>query len=627
MRGRDDQFTHGDLAPELFGDLTSKRRFRRLAWLDLASRELPAARVFAAGTAPGAKDEPITDNDGAYHFDACLHLTSLGRRQTLFGIHIPVFLQGMPDLGRDARERKTSVNDATFHPVMCESTARGSSLFGADHVSRDYGQVRVLAHVSLSLHAGSIHALLGENGAGKSTLLNILAGVIEPSAGHLLQDGEACRFRNVREAQAAGVVALPQELALVPTLGAAENIFLGMREHAHRGLLRRHDLDSAARDELSKLGQQLPLNVPVGELSAVQQTMVALARALARDARVLILDEPTAALTDTESAQLFTVLRRLRDAGTAILYVSHRLDEVFALADTATVLRGGTHVWTRPVEGLTLDDVVTAMIGREHGQVYPARAEIPEADCPVVLRTRSLTGHTLTDASIEARAGRVLGIAGLSGSGRSELVRLIAGAGRAESGSVELESDQGRRLDISRHSLARRMKAGIALVPEERRSQGLVMNATVLQNIALANRRALSTCGVVSRRRERDAALGGIAELAIDATSIHQSVTELSGGNQQKVVLAKMLARAPRVLLLDEPTRGIDIGTKSEIYQLIRTLANGGVAVIVVSSELPELMGISDEIAVLADGHLVTTLAAEGATETSLLALCTRIPA
>lgn len=327
-----------------------------------------------------------------------------------------------------------------------------------DQVCRDYGPVRVLSDVSIALHAGSIHALLGENGAGKSTLIKILAGVIEPSAGDIVLGGERRRFRGVRDAQSAGVVALPQELALVPTLGVAENIFLGMPAHGRGGILRRRSLNAAAEIELAKLGQRLPLDVPVGELSAVQQTMVALARALARDARILILDEPTAALTDTEAEQLFAVLRRLRSAGTAILYVSHRLDEVFALADTATVLRGGAHVWTRPIAETSLDEVVTAMIGREHGQVYPARAAGLPEDSPVVLRTHTLTGRTLDGVSIEARAGRVLGVAGLAGAGRSELLRLIAGAERPASGSIDLSGT-----DVTRLRLARRMDAGLKL--------------------------------------------------------------------------------------------------------------------------------------------------------------------
>ncbi|WP_181158535.1 sugar ABC transporter ATP-binding protein [Leucobacter massiliensis] len=483
-------------------------------------------------------------------------------------------------------------------------------------ISKDYGPVRVVSDITLEFRPGSIHALLGENGAGKSTLIKMLSGVIAPSAGRVLVDGEPRQLRSVRDGQALGVVALPQELSLVPGLAAAENIYLGMRRDGARGLVHRRRLDRDAAAQLERLGQRIPLDTPVGELSAVQQTMIALARALARDARVLILDEPTAALTDTETEQLFAVLRALRDAGTAIIYVSHRLEEVFALADTATVMRNGRHVWTKPIGETDTDDVVAAMIGREHGQVYPPRAEAPGEP---VLEVEELRGHTLKGVSIAAAAGRVLGIAGLAGSGRSELLKIIAGAERAQGGAVRLAG-----ADVTRASLTAAMDAGIALVPEERRSQGLVMGDTIQSNIALANLRALSTLGVMRAARERATAERRAAELRIKATSIRQPVDELSGGNQQKVVLAKYLERAPRVLLLDEPTRGIDIGTKAEIYQLIRRLAEAGVAVIVVSSEIPELIGLADEIAVLHEGRLAGTVPAAESTEESILHLCYR---
>lgn len=485
-------------------------------------------------------------------------------------------------------------------------------------VSKDYGPVRVVSDISLEFHAGSIHALLGENGAGKSTLIKMLAGVITPNEGTLLIDGAPRQLRSVREGQGLGVVALPQELTLVPTLGAAENVFLGIRRAGARGLVNRRSLDRDAREHFERLGQDLPLDVPVGELSAVQQTMVALARALARKARVLILDEPTAALTDTETEQLFTVLRSLRDAGTAIVYVSHRLEEVFSLADTVTVMRNGAHVWTKPIAATDTNDVVSAMIGRAHGQVFPPRAEQEGA---VLLEVDRLSGHTLRDVSLTARSGRVLGIAGLAGSGRSELLKLVAGAERARGGRVRLHGQ-----DVTSLSLARTMTAGITLVPEERRSQGLVMTDSIQSNIALANMRALSTLGLAIRSRERAVAERRSTELRIKATSVRQPVEELSGGNQQKVVLAKYLERTPTVLLLDEPTRGIDIGTKVEIYQLIRRLASEGVAVVVVSSEIPELLGIADEIAVLHEGRLTGIVAADESTEESILHLCYRKP-
>lgn len=481
-------------------------------------------------------------------------------------------------------------------------------------LSKDYGPIRVVDGVSLDFHAGSIHALLGENGAGKSTLIKMIAGVIHPSGGTVEINGESVRFRSVKESQAAGIVALPQELMLVPTLGAAENIFLGMRRPGPRGLIGRRRLTADAEEQLATLGQTFNVNTPVSELSAVQQTIVALARALVREARVLVLDEPTAALTDTETQQLFTVLRRLRDHGTAIIYVSHRLEEVFALADTATILRDGQHVWTRQMEQTQHDDVVAAMIGRERDEEFPQRAT---ADGERVLRVNNLRGWTLRGVTLEARSGRVLGIAGLAGSGRTELLRLIAGVERPRGGTVEL----GGR-DITGNSVARSMAAGVALVPEERRRQGLVMNANIMTNIALGSLKALSGGGIMRPRRERELAQQQADELQIRATSVSQDVAELSGGNQQKVVLAKYMARRPRVLLLDEPTRGIDVGTKSEIYHVIRQLSAQGVAVVVVSSEISELLGLADDIAVLHEGLLAGLVDAAGTDQRSILHLC-----
>ncbi|GAB3821802.1 sugar ABC transporter ATP-binding protein [Tessaracoccus terricola] len=485
-------------------------------------------------------------------------------------------------------------------------------------ISKDYGPNRVVSDVSLEFHAGSIHALLGENGAGKSTLIGMLAGARQPSDGGILLDGVDVEFRSVAQAQAAGVVALPQELLLVGSLGAAENIFLGMRRPGPRGLANRRELARAAATQLARLGVELDVDRPVRELSAVQQTMVALARALAREARVLVLDEPTAALTDTETEQLFRVLRSLREERTAIIYVSHRLEEVFALADVATVMRNGRRVWTRAITETSSDEVVGAMIGRSPEQAFPDRAATSGAE---VLRVSGLSGHTLSGVSLEVRSGRVLGVAGLAGSGRSELLRIIAGAERAQAGTVQLD---GR--DLTRASVARRMDAGIGYVPEERRSQGLVMNASIATNIALGSLRELSRAGVVDPRAELRRSRQLCDDLQVSATSVKQGVAELSGGNQQKVVLAKYLARQPEVLLLDEPTRGIDVGTKAEIYQLIRGLAERGVAVVMVSSEIPELLGLADEIAVLHEGRLEDVVPAATATEESILHLCYRKP-
>ncbi|MCC2592925.1 sugar ABC transporter ATP-binding protein [Tessaracoccus sp. OS52] len=489
-----------------------------------------------------------------------------------------------------------------------------TAVLATRNLSKDYGPVRVVSEISLEFHSGSIHALLGENGAGKSTLIGMLAGLRQPSDGSVLVDGQEVRFRSVKDGQAAGVVALPQELLLVGTLGAAENIFLGMKRPGLRGTLNRRILNRDARAQLARLGQELDVDRPVAELSAVQQTMVAIARALVRQARVLVLDEPTAALTDTETEQLFAVLRRLRDDGTAIIYVSHRLKEVFQLADVATVMRNGQHVWTRPITQTDAAGVVAAMIGRSPDSAFPDRSA--DAGDPV-LRVRELTGHKLSGVTLQARSGRVLGVAGLAGSGRSELLRLISGAERPQSGFVELHG-----ADVTHHSLARRMDEGLGYVPEERRSQGLVMNGTVASNIALASLRGLSRLGVMDTRRERARATELATDLRVRATAVAQPVTELSGGNQQKVVLAKYLARKPSVLLLDEPTRGIDVGTKTEIYQLVRRLTEHGVAVVMVSSEIPELLGVADDIAVLHEGSLTGQVLAADADEESILHLC-----
>jgi ABC-type sugar transport system ATPase subunit len=483
-------------------------------------------------------------------------------------------------------------------------------------LSKDYGPVRVVNDIHLDVRRGEIHALLGENGAGKSTLIKMLAGVVSPSDGYIEVDGVRQRPRNVKEAQGLGIVALPQELTLVPGLSVADNIFLGLPQSTVAGAIKRRELDQRAEQQLQRLGQQLPLHTPVGELSAVQQTMVALARALARDTSVLVLDEPTAALTDTETEQLFTVLARLRAEGTAIIYVSHRLEEVFRLADVATVMRNGSQVWTKRITDTSPDDVVAGMIGRAQGQVFPARAIDSGVD---ILRLDNVSGYRVKGISLTAATGRVLGVAGLAGAGRSELLRIISGAQRAATGTVTFDG-----VRLGQGSVARAMAAGVVLVPEERRTQGLMLSASIQDNIALANLAELSRFGLASGRRERQTAETKMRELRIKATSAQQPVAELSGGNQQKVVLAKYLERRPRLLLLDEPTRGIDVGTKAEIYGLIRKLAEGGVAVVVVSSEIPELLGIADDIAVLHEGRLTGILPAAQTDEQTLLQYCYR---
>ena len=482
----------------------------------------------------------------------------------------------------------------------------------ARDIVKRFDGVHALQGAGLSVKPGEIHALLGENGAGKSTLIKVVTGIHAPDAGTILRDGEEVSFANVRAAGRAGIVALYQELSIIPTLNVAENILLGEQTPSRGGIVQWQALRRRARQQLEILNQRIPLGRLAGELSPVQQTMVAVARALATDARVLILDEPTASLTDTEIRDLFAVLRSLRDRGVAIVYVSHRLEEVFELCDRLTIMRNGETIATKDVADSHIDEVISLMVGRSQGELYPDRAT---GTGPVALTVTGLSGRRVRDVSFEARAGEVLGIGGLAGSGRSELLRLIAGAQRHTAGEIAVE---GRTLPRSR-GVGRVLDAGVALVPEERRSQGVILGASIQDNIAIANLRAVSRGGWTSSSQIAEISRRGMRDLRIKARSPRQPVGELSGGNQQKVVLAKMLARNPRVLLMDEPTRGIDVGTKAEIYRLIRQLAAQGTAVVAVSSELPELIGMSDRILIMHEGRVSGQVAAEAADDEVLL--------
>ncbi|MCP2635694.1 sugar ABC transporter ATP-binding protein [Microbacterium sp. HD4P20] len=482
-------------------------------------------------------------------------------------------------------------------------------------IVKRFDGVHALSGADLSVLPGEIHALLGENGAGKSTLIKVLTGIYAPDHGTLHRAGDEVQYANVRAARRAGVVALYQELSIIPSLSVAENIVLGEQTPSSAGIVRWAALRRRARAQLDRIHQRIPLGRLAGDLSPVQQTMVAFARALATDARVLILDEPTASLTDTEITELFSVLRRLRDEGVAIVYVSHRLEEVFELCDRLTIMRNGETIVTKPVADSHIDEVISMMVGRSAGELYPDRTT---ATTEVALSVESLDGRRVKDVSFTACKGEVVGIGGLAGSGRSELLRILSGTQKHAAGTITIgETVLPRSLGVGRA-----LDAGIALVPEERRSQGVILGATIRDNIALANIPEVSNAGIVSNARISGIVDKGMRDLKIKARSTRQYVGELSGGNQQKVVLAKMLARNPRVLLMDEPTRGIDVGTKAEIYRLIRELVARGTTVIAVSSELPELIGLSDRILIMHEGRISGEVAAEDADEEVLLAYC-----
>ncbi|MGO1848130.1 sugar ABC transporter ATP-binding protein [Microbacterium sp.] len=478
-------------------------------------------------------------------------------------------------------------------------------------VTKHFDGVQALGGVDLEVRAGEVHALLGENGAGKSTLIKVVTGVHGQDDGEVRVGGERADFSDVKAANRAGVVALYQELSIIETITVAENISLAKGAPSAGGVVNWGEMRREAQRQLDRLGQRIPLRALAGDLSPVQQTMVSVARALSLDARVLILDEPTASLTDTEIEDLFAVIRRLRADGVAIVYVSHRLEEVFEVCDRLTVMRNGRTIVTQDVSESSIDRVITYMVGREQNDVYPERGTATDE---VVLAVDGLSGKRVQGASFTARRGEVVGIGGLAGSGRSELMRLLAGAQKRTGGRVSVE---GR--PYSGRGVGKALAAGIALVPEERRSQGVILSSGIEENIAVPNLRGVSPGGIVSYRRIRDLARAGMEQLQVKASSSRQPVGHLSGGNQQKIVLAKMLAREPKVLLMDEPTRGIDVGTKVEIYRLIRSLAASGTTVVFVSSEIPELIGLSDRVLVMHEGRIAGDIDAAAADEELVL--------
>lgn len=481
-------------------------------------------------------------------------------------------------------------------------------------ISKSYGDALVLDGVDLDVAAGEVHALLGENGAGKSTLIKIVSGVVSPDAGTVRIDDHQLQFGSPQAAMEIGVSTLFQELATVGGLSVAENVLLGRPTPSRLGVVRWSQMNARARELFAMLGQDIDVTQDADHLSPVGETMTALARALSQESNVLILDEPTAALTDSESSQLFAAIRRLQARGVAIVYVSHRLEEVFGIADRFTVLRNGRKVSEGELADTSVDAVIAAMAGRPIDAVFP---HWEPAQGALRLSVDGLTGRRISDASFELRAGEVLGVAGLAGSGRSELLRLVGGASQPQAGRMELEGAL-----FSPRSVGHAQSAGVALVPPERRSQALIpdsiernLNTTTIDQQAIA--------GVVaSRGRERAHAQALWASLDVRGRSLDQEVLTLSGGNQQKVVLARFLALKPRVLLLDEPTRGVDMTTKTQIYGLIREQAAAGCAVLVVSSELIELIGLCDGIVVLHEGRIAGQFARGVATEEDLLHVC-----
>jgi rhamnose transport system ATP-binding protein len=483
------------------------------------------------------------------------------------------------------------------------------SLFEVRDAAKHFGGVRALDGVSVEIAAGSVHGLVGENGAGKSTLAKVIGGVLEPDAGELLVDGEPVRFRSPREALAAGIATIAQEIALVPGRSVLENVFLGI-EPRRVGVVDRRALRRRFAALNERTAFELDPDVRVGALRTAEQQKVEIVRAIARDARLILMDEPTAALTADESERLLGVVRGLAAAGTAVVLVSHHLDEVLSVCERVTVMRDGHVVRTGPARNETAQSLVTAMVGRAVDTTYPDKRPAA-ADAPVVLEARALSrARAVSDVSLQVRAGEIVGLAGLVGSGRSEVARLLAGADHADAGEIVIDGAPVRLRhprDAARH--------GIAMVPESRKEEGLLMMRSIRENATLATLPRFSRAGVVERQKERRYAQELFERLDVRAPGTSARVGSLSGGNQQKVLFAKWLAIEPRTLIADEPTRGIDVAAKREIHGLIAELAAGGMGVLLISSEIEEVLGLAHRVLVMRGGRVVEELVGEEASE------------
>ena len=530
-----------------------------------------------------------------------------------------------------------------------QAATKGTHVELAD-ISKSFGGVRALDEISLKIGQGSIHALVGENGAGKSTLGKILAGVIAPDRGQLLIDGEPVTFHSPREAITRGIVLIAQELSIAPALSVAENVFLGTEPRragfvARRALRRRYDELAATA------GFELSGDLPGRGLRTADQQKVEILRALCRDARLIVMDEPTAALSRPDTQRLHQVIRRLAAGGTTVVLVSHFLGEVAELADQVTILRDGRLVRTAPAAGETEETMLSSMLGRSVGTTFPAKRPV-RSDAPVVLEARGLSAHGVRDVTLDVRAGEIVGLAGLVGSGRTELARALCRAQRVTAGTVTTAGEPltarrpgGRRVLGSQwpargpHAA---LRAGLAMIPESRKEQGLLLGRPITENVSLASLARLSELGLVRRRTERRAVTSALGQVGVRVPGLGPSrgvwarrhgrpgqqgrdpglaapVSTLSGGNQQKALFARILLRGPRVLIADEPTRGVDVGAKRALYELLTSLAADGLGVLLISSDAEEILGLAHRVLVMRAGRIAAEFRGQAMTEAAIL--------
>lgn len=483
-------------------------------------------------------------------------------------------------------------------------------------ICKSFGANKVLGGVNLHVRPGEVHALMGENGAGKSTLMNILTGIHRADAGTIMVDGKEVTFKNNKDAEEHGIAFIHQELNIWPNLSVLENLFLMNQPKTKFGTIGFQKMREMAEAKCQEIGIDLPLDEIAGECSVGQQQMTEITRSLMLDAKTVIMDEPTAALTERETDRLFEVMKKLKNKGVSIIYISHRMEEVFANCDTITVMRDGQTISSRPTEETNMDQIVGDMVGRVMSEYYPARTNVPGDE---IFRVEGFTQPgVFRDISFNLRKGEILGVAGLMGAGRTEIMRAIFGVDPHESGKLYFE---GKEIHIKNPRDA--IRHGFGFITENRKTEGLILDFSIERNIALPSEERLAQSHVINDKKEFDFSSELSKRLGVKAQDINLPASTLSGGNQQKVVIAKWVGMHPKLLILDEPTRGIDIGAKKDIYDLMNELTAKGVSIIMVSSELPEVIGMSDRILVIHEGRAAGIVEHKDATQTRIMTLAT----
>lgn len=464
------------------------------------------------------------------------------------------------------------------------------------NIVKTFPGVKALDNVHLEIRPGEVHALCGENGAGKSTLMKIISGAQKATSGDIYFEGEKVSYNNTKEAQNIGISMIYQEFNLIPHLSVAENIYLG-KLPVKANIINWNKLHKDTQEILDQLGLKISPKTIVSKLSVAEMQMVEISKCLSTNSKVIIMDEPTAALTDQEIATLFKIIENLTSKGISIIYISHRMDEIFSISDTITVFRDGKHVKTMETSHTDYDELVSLMVGQNIEHLYPARSE---TDNDIVLKVENLCGKNVDNVSFVLKKGEILGISGLMGAGNIELSKILYGALKKESGTVTIND---KELKCTRPLEA--IENGIGLVPDDRKNDGLVLIRSVKENISLSSLKKISKFGILNKKFEKNSVKNSIESMNIKVSSSEQIVNNLSGGNQQKVVLSKVLRASPDILILDEPTRGVDVGARAEIYQIIDLLTQNGKSIILVSSDLSEVIGMSDRILIMKEGKIV----------------------